>query len=203
MQDWIVGLVRSMGAPGVGLLMFAENLFPPLPSEFIMPLAGYLSLKGGIGFAWAVIAGSVGSLLGALLWFWVGRRVRAHGVRCWIERHGAWLGLRVKDVERSERFFVRHGQAAVFFGRLVPVVRTLISVPAGYSAMPFLPFLAFTALGTALWTALLAYGGRLLGRAFPQIGQYLGVIAWLVIGLAVAAYVWRVVTIHREREPAR
>ncbi|MCW8193686.1 DedA family protein [Proteobacteria bacterium 005FR1] len=192
MNDWIIDLIRSMGAPGVGLLMFAENLFPPLPSEFIMPLAGYLSTQGAMSLWLIIVTGSIGSLAGALFWYLVGKKAGSRRVREWIDRQGAWLGLCSKDLDESNAFFRKHGNPAVFFGRLVPVVRTLISVPAGMSSMSVWLFLFYSSLGTILWTALLAWGGYLLGQQFEQIGSWLGPVSWVIIGAALAAYFVRV-----------
>lgn len=191
--------MKSLGLPGIGLLMLLENVFPPIPSELIMPLAGYLSTGGGLSFWGAVVAGSVGSLLGALFWYWVGRKVSEQRLRSWTERHGAWLAMTPDDIDTAKEWFERHGSASVFFGRLVPVVRTLISVPAGFSGMGMVPFLMYSALGTALWTAALAYAGRLLGAGFPRVGDYIGPATWVVVGAALAWYIVRLVRLKRER----
>jgi membrane protein DedA with SNARE-associated domain len=146
-ENWVVDVVRQMGPLGVALLMFLENLFPPLPSEVIMPLAGYLSARGEAPFWAMAVAGTLGSLAGAGFWYGVGRAVLHDRLCAWVDRHGTWLAMSPDDVARSTRWFARHGRASVFFGRLVPVVRTLISVPAGFSRMPLPQFLALSALG--------------------------------------------------------
>lgn len=197
MRDWIINAVQSTGAWGVGLLMFLENVFPPIPSEIIMPLAGYLASQQKMSLWLAIAGGTVGSLAGALLWYEVGRRLGDHGVREWLGRHGVWLTICPEDVDKACRFFQRHGRASVFFGRLVPVVRTLISVPAGFANMPLGTFLLYSTVGTFLWTALLAYGGKWLGSQFPQIGEVLGIVTWVVIGAAAVWYVVRVVQLRR------
>src|SRR5690606_33511039 len=145
----------EMGVIGVGLLMFAENVFPPLPSEVIMPLAGYLSTRGQMSYWGAVAAGSIGSLAGAAFWYWVGRRLTYQQLRGWIAEHGAWLAMTPQDVARAVESFGRHGRRSVLLGRMVPVVRTLISVPAGFSRMPSPDFLVASAVGTTLWTLAL------------------------------------------------
>lgn len=188
-----------MGAVGVGLMMLLENVFPPIPSELIMPLAGYLAAQGRMSFGAALAAGVAGSLAGAVFWYGIGRAVGEERLRGWIDRHGVWLGLRPSDVDRARRFFHEHGRAGVFFGRLIPVVRTLISVPAGFSRMNVATFLFFTALGTTLWTGALAYAGRLLGAQFPQIERFVGPFSWVVVGAILIAYLVRVVRLRRER----
>lgn len=139
--------VRTLGPFGVGLLMLLENLFPPLPSELIMPLAGYLAARGDIGLPGVLAGGIVGSVLGATAWYAIGRRMPRGKLLSWVDDHGRWLTICSPDVERAERFFKRHGKSSVLLGRLVPVVRTLISLPAGLGRMPSVPFLVFSTAG--------------------------------------------------------
>lgn len=199
MEGWIIEAIRGMGVWGVGLMMFLENVFPPIPSEVVMPLAGYLSAQNGISFAGAVAAGTVGSLAGAALWYAVGRRVSEERLCRWVERHGIWLAMEPRDVRRAREFFERHGRAGVLFGRLLPVVRTLISVPAGFARMPPVPFLLYSAAGTLAWTAALAWAGRALGQLFGEVDRFLGYLTWTVLALAVVAYVHRVAKLKRAR----
>ena len=161
--------VRTLGPFGVGLLMLLEHLFPPLPSELIMPLAGYLAARGDVSLPAALAAGSVGSLLGATVWYAVGRRVQRDKVLEWVDDNGRWLTICSPDVERAERFFQRHGKSSVLLGRLIPVVRTLISLPAGLTRMPTVPFVAYSAIGSAVWNAALGLAGVALGRQFPAV----------------------------------
>jgi membrane protein DedA with SNARE-associated domain len=199
MEGWIIEAIRGMGLWGVGLLMFLENVFPPLPSEVIMPLAGFLSTADGMSFAGAVAAGTAGSLAGAVLWYLVGRRVTEERLCGWVERHGAWLAMEPRDVHRAREFFERHGRAGVLFGRLLPVARTLISVPAGFARMPFLPFLLYSAAGTLAWTAALAWAGRILGTYFREVDRYLGYATWVVLVAATGWYAYRVAKLKRAR----
>lgn len=199
MENWVVDVVRGMGPLGVALLMFLENLFPPLPSEIIMPLAGYLSARGEAPFWAMAVAGTAGSLAGAAFWYGVGRAVSRERLCAWVERHGVWLAMAPDDVDRAADWFARHGRTSVFFGRLVPVVRTLISVPAGFGRMPVGQFLALSALGTGLWTFALAYAGRLLGSRFQQVEQWMGPVSSAVVAAAVLGYGYRVFRIVRAR----
>lgn len=193
MFAWITRIIRTMGAPGIALLMFLENAVPPIPSELIMPLAGFVSARGGLNFWAAVAAGSVGSLAGATAWYYVGRRVGEERLRAWIDRHGRWLTLSCEDMDRAAAWFDRHGHAAVFVGRLIPAVRTVASLPAGFARMPLAPFLAYSAAGTVLWTAALAYAGRLLGANYQRVSAVLEPVSWAVLGAVALAYVVRVV----------
>jgi membrane protein DedA with SNARE-associated domain len=197
MFDWISGTMASMGEIGVALLMLLENVFPPIPSELIMPLAGFISERGGLSFWPVVAAGSAGSLAGALAWYWVGRSVGERRFRVWVDAHGRWLTLSCEDLDRAKGWFDRHGGAAVFIGRLIPGIRTFISVPAGFAEMPFAPFLAYSTAGTALWTAALAIAGRMLGSQYDQVSTYLGPISWIVLGGILVLYVYRVVKWRR------
>lgn len=199
MENWVVDVVRGMGPLGVALLMFLENLFPPLPSEVIMPLAGYLSARGEAPFWAMAVAGTLGSLAGAGFWYGVGRAVSHDRLCAWVDRHGTWLAMTPDDVERSTNWFARHGRTSVFFGRLVPLVRTLISVPAGFSRMPLTQFLALSALGSGLWTFALAYAGLLLGSRFQEVERWMGPVSSAIVVAAVLGYFYRVFRIIRSR----
>ncbi len=187
MFEWITGAVERTGYVGVFLLMLAENVFPPIPSEVIMPLAGFVAARGELDMALVIAAGSAGSLAGTSLWWWAAARIGYPRLRRWIERHGHWLTLEPEKVDRANAWFRRHCGAAVFFGRLVPGVRTVISLPAGFSGMTPPRFLACSALGTALWTSLLAFAGFLLEHQHEKVSEWLnpattailaGVAAW-------------------------
>ena len=193
MLEWILGLVRSAGVAGVGLLMFLENVFPPIPSEVVMPLAGFMAATGAIGFWPAVIAGTIGSLAGAAGWYLLARKVGERRLRRWVDAHGRWLTVSCDDLDRAEAWFRRHQGAAVFLGRLVPGVRTFVSVPAGFAGMPAGRFLLWTVAGTAIWTAALAFAGRLLGARYEQVERWIGPAGWIIGGAIVALYVWRVI----------
>jgi membrane protein DedA with SNARE-associated domain len=164
-----------------------------------MPLAGYLAARGEMSFGAAVAAGCVGSLAGAAFWYVVGRSVSRDRLCGWVEAHGTWMAMTPQDVDRAVAWFQRHGPASVFVGRLVPVARTLISLPAGFSRMPVAPFLALSSLGTTLWTGALAYAGRLLGSRFGEVEAYIGPVSTACVALAAVWYVVRVVKIRAAR----
>jgi membrane protein DedA with SNARE-associated domain len=192
MGDFVVRLVRAMGYPGIALLMFAENAAPPVPSEVIMPLAGYETARGTFTL-WAVIlAGSIGSFAGAYGWYLLGRRVKKERLRSWIRRHGRWLTLGEDDLDRAQGWFDRRGGAAVFFGRLIPGIRTYISLPAGLAKMHPLRFSLYTAAGTLLWTSALAFAGRLLADNFREVERWMDPAGWVVFAAVAALYAWRV-----------
>ena len=194
MFDWITALVRQTGYLGIAFLMLAENVFPPIPSELIMPLAGFTAARGHLSLVLVIAAGTLGSLAGVSLWYWVGVRLGADRLRRLARRHGRWLTLSPADVDRAEGWFDRHGGAAVLLGRLVPTVRTLISVPAGVSGMPFWRFLAYSAVGTLAWTALLALAGYWLEASYDRVADVVGPVSNVLVGLLVAGYLYRVAT---------
>ena len=156
MFDIITTWMSGLGHVGVAALMLAENVFPPIPSELVMPLAGYLSAEGQLWLPAAIFAGTIGSVLGALFWYYIGIWIGEERLQRFAARHGAWLTLSPKDVDSAGTWFRDYGWRAVFFGRMIPGVRTLISVPAGMARMPLRPFLIFTTLGSLIWTGLLA-----------------------------------------------
>lgn len=192
MVEFVSGFMDRLGLVGVGLLMLLENVFPPIPSEVIMPLAGFVARRGRHPILLTIVAGSVGSLLGAIGWYWIGRRVGEERLREWVDRHGRWLALSCGDIDRAADWFRRHEGTAVGLGRLVPGVRTLISLPAGFAGMPVLPFLAWSTVGTVAWTALLVVAGYLLGGAYDKVQAPLNVASWIILGVIVAMYLWRV-----------
>ena len=183
MFDWITGIIGRLGYAGVAGLTFLENVFPPIPSELVIPLAGYVAAQGDMRLMLVIATASAGSLAGAAVWYWIGRRVGERRLRAWVDRHGKWLTLSGKDVDRAQLWFSRHGNAAVFFGRLVPGVRTLVSLPAGFARMPALPFVVYSALGTTIWTAALAYAGVALQSNFTIVGDYINMVTNVVLGV--------------------
>ncbi len=157
------------GYGAIGLAMFLENLFPPIPSELIMPLGGFYVQQGQLSLVPVVLAGLIGTVLGALPWYGIGRLVNEERIEHWLERHGRWIGISTKELRRSRSWFNRHGTALVFWGRLVPGIRTLISVPAGIEMMPLVPFLIWTTAGSLIWTLLLTVAGMVLGEGYTNV----------------------------------
>jgi membrane protein DedA with SNARE-associated domain len=187
--EWITRVIARLGYVGIAALTFLENLFPPIPSELVIPLAGFVAARGDLRLGLVIATASVGSLAGALVWYAIGKRVGEQRLRDWVDRHGRWLTLSADDVDRAQQWFQRHGAAAVFFGRLIPGVRTFVSLPAGFSSMPLGPFLLYSALGTVMWTAALAYAGVVLQANFTLVGDYIDVVtnALLALGAILLA----------------
>lgn len=193
MLDWIIRTMESLGYAGVALLMLLENAFPPIPSEVIMPLAGFIVARGEWSLWGAIAAGTLGSLAGQLPWYLIGRRVGEERLKKWADRHGRWLTVCGQDIEKAHGWFDRHGKRAVLIGRLIPGVRTFISLPAGFDRMGWLPFLGATLAGTVIWTTALVVAGRLLGARYEQVSKVLEPVSWVVLGGVLALYLWRVV----------
>ena len=184
--------------------MFLENLFPPIPSELIMPLGGFLVQQGELQLVPVVLAGLLGTVLGALPWYGIGRVINEERIEQWLERHGRWIGISPAELARSRRWFTRFGTALVFWGRLVPGIRTLISVPAGIEMMPMAPFLIWTTAGSLIWTLLLTLAGLLLGESYSSVELWIdpvskGIKIVLVIALLAGA-IWLGLRIWRRRQ---
>jgi membrane protein DedA with SNARE-associated domain len=194
MIEWATNLVATGGLAGVFLLMVVENLFPPIPSEVIMPLAGFAAAQGKLSLTGVVLSGTAGAVAGNAVWFELARAFGVVRSRRLVSRFGAWVGITVEDVAKAERVMQRNGPAAVFFGRMMPGVRTAISVPAGLIELPRPVFYAWTALGTLIWTAGLAIGGYVLEDQFQVVEGWAGPIglAFLVAAvLLIGAQIWR------------
>lgn len=189
MTEWITNMMDSLGYWGIGLLMFLENIFPPIPSELIMPLAGFTVAQGKLNFGLVVLAGVIGTVLGALPWYYAGQILGDVRLKSLADRYGRWLTISSKDIEKAKRWFDRRGGQAVFICRLVPGVRTLISLPAGISRMPLVPFLLYSTLGTLLWVGLLTYAGYVLGNNYELVDEYLAPVSKIVLATLVIAFI--------------
>jgi membrane protein DedA with SNARE-associated domain len=192
MTKWIMNLIASSGYLGIVFLMFTENVFPPIPSEFIMPLAGFMVTEDKFSLVGVIVAGTLGSVLGALPLYYVGARVGEERLKKFAERYGRWLTVSPEDIDRADVWFDRHGVKAVLFCRLVPGIRSFISIPAGFNRMNLGSFLLFTTIGASIWTSLLAYAGFVLGTNFRQVGEYLDIATYFVFGTIIIFYLWRV-----------
>ncbi len=202
MATWVLSTVYSTGYFGILLLMFVENVFPPIPSEVIMPLAGYMAAQDILSLFGIILVGMAGSVLGALPLYYLGGKLGEDRLKEFADDHGRWLTLSRKDIERAKRWFDRHGGAAIFFCRLIPGIRSLISIPAGVARMKMLPFLAYTGAGTAIWAALLAYFGYFLGTEYTQVSEYLDPLSWIVLGAIGVLYFVRVIR-HKGQKPEK
>ena len=177
--------------------MLAENVFPPLPSEVIIPLAGFAAARGDLNLAAVTAAGSAGSLLGTALWYFLGRKIGLSRLKGWAQRRGRWLALSPDELDRATAWFERHCGKAVLLGRLLPTVRTLISVPGGVTRMEWGRSVGYSAIGTALWTSALAAAGYLLESEYEQVARDLEPVSNIVFAALAGAYLYRVATYQR------
>ncbi|MEU4572146.1 DedA family protein [Nonomuraea sp. ATR24] len=192
--DWVTGLMESLGAPGAGLAVALENLFPPVPSEVILPLAGFTVSRGELVLWQVLVWTTVGSVAGALALYGIGAALGRDRMHALAEKVPL---VKVDDVRKTEAWFERHGRKTVFFGRMVPIFRSLISIPAGVERMPLPAFTLFTTLGSFLWNTALVMAGYLLGEQWSLVERYVGILTYVVIGLivlAVGVFVWKRVT---------
>jgi membrane protein DedA with SNARE-associated domain len=192
-SQWIIDLVNQTGYLGVAFLMFLETVFPPIPSEVIMPVAGLLAARGKMDIFGVIASGTAGAMLGNYFWYLAARVVGIERFRPFIIRYGRFLTLDWAEIEKAEKLFGTQGWAIVFFGRMLPTLRSLISIPAGLLKMRLSTFFIWSTIGTSIWTALLGTAGYVLGRRFGEVELIIGPLSIAVIVVIAAGYVWRLV----------
>ncbi|EOR09892.1 MULTISPECIES: DedA family protein [Acinetobacter] len=190
LEEWVLSIMEKLGYLGIAFLMFLDNIFPPIPSEIIMPSAGYTASKGELTLIGVIIAGSAGSILAAMLFYWVGRKVPQQRLFQFIERYGKYLRIQVADLDKALTWFNKHGHRIVFFGRMIPAVRSLISIPAGISRMPFSKFMLYSCAGTLIWTSFLAYLGYHFSENQALMLAILQRISYLIFALIALYIIW-------------
>jgi membrane protein DedA with SNARE-associated domain len=192
MIKWVIEVISSFGYAGIVFLLFLENVFPPIPSELIIPLAGFLVSTGQFSFFGVIIAGTFGSLLGALPFYFLGKMIKEERLCEWTEKYGRWLTISVQDIDKAKEWFDKYGAWTVFFCRFIPGIRSVISIPAGINRMNPFTFLAASALGMALWTTILMSAGYLLKNNFERVEDYLEPVSYFVLGAILVGYFYRV-----------
>jgi len=198
MIDFFQHLIDTLGYLGVFVLLLIENLFPPLPSEVVAPFCGYAAARGELNI-WGVIAAAVfGSMVGQLPWYYAGRFLGEKRIEALAARHGRWMTVTPHEVDRVFKWFYRYGAASVFFGRMIPGIRAVISLPAGIAAMPLGKFLVYSLAGTTIWMGGLAYAGYRLGQNYELVDEYIGPGTKIVAALIVVTYVVRLVLSFRK-----
>jgi membrane protein DedA with SNARE-associated domain len=191
MSDWVIRLIDWAGYFGVFLLMLLETVFPPIPSEVILPIAGMRAANGPLGLPGVILAATLGTMTGNTIWYLAARSIGLDRFRHFIERHGRWLTMDWYDVEKVQRLFGRFGAGIIFLGRMLPTIRTFISVPAGIVRMGLPLFLVWSTIGTALFAAALAGAGFAAGARFHEIEEIAGPISSAVMAGIVLWYLWR------------
>ncbi|MEI8024245.1 MAG: DedA family protein [Actinobacteria bacterium] len=198
LATWVQDVINQFGYFGVALLVIIENVFPPIPSEIVLPFAGFVAQQGAgaaqsdtsvIGM---MIAATVGSVVGALILYFVSAAIGPDRLRAFVEKFGKWFGVKPADLLRAEAWFDRRSSLAVLVGRCVPLIRSIVSIPAGFRRMKLSSFVVLTALGSAVWNIALIGAGAVLKDQWDRVGDYVGVFQWVVI-LAIVVFVVRFV----------
>jgi membrane protein DedA with SNARE-associated domain len=203
LASWIEAIVDNLGVAGIALLMFLENVFPPIPSELIMPLAGYTAAQGKANILLVILAGATGSIAGAYFWYQIGYWIGEERLKRFADRYGRWMTVSRDDIDKADDWFDEHGHKAVLVGRIIPTVRTLISVPAGLSEMPWKRFLIYSGIGSAVWTTGLALLGFALGSRYEVVGGWIDPISLAIVAAIVAYYLYRVITFRGAKGAGR
>lgn len=193
LASWVQDVIEQLGYLGVALLVVAENVFPPIPSEIVLPFAGFVARRGSDSVVIMILAATVGSVVGALIMYWIAAVIGDDRLHAFTRKFGKWVQIRESDLTKAEEWFDRHAMAAVLVGRCVPLIRSVVSIPAGFRRMKLVPYMLYTFLGSLVWNIALVGAGALLGDNWERVGSYVGVFQWAVIALvavAVARFVW-------------
>jgi membrane protein DedA with SNARE-associated domain len=202
LATWVQDVIESLGYLGVALLVIAENLFPPIPSEIVLPFAGFVARRGDGSVVVMVVASTIGSVVGALVLYAIAAAIGPERIHSFVVRFGKWFGVKESDMVRAEEWFDRRSNAAVLVGRCVPLIRSLVSIPAGFRRMKFVPFITLTAVGSAVWNIALIGAGATLGDQWDRVGDYVGIFQWLVIAAifgVILKFAWSKVNARRAR----
>jgi membrane protein DedA with SNARE-associated domain len=212
LANWVQDVINQFGYLGVALLVVIENVFPPIPSEIVLPFAGFVAQQGASAVnatadaaqsdttvVGMMIAATVGSVVGALILYFVSAAIGPERLRGFVERFGKWFGVKSSDLVRAEEWFDRRSSAAVLVGRCVPLIRSIVSIPAGFRRMKLTSFVVLTAIGSAVWNIALIGAGAVLGDQWERVGEYVGVFQWLVIAAVLLLLVRFVVSRLKNR----
>ena len=187
---WVQDVIERLGAVGVALLVILENVFPPIPSEIVLPFAGFVAQRGDGSVPVMIFAATIGAVVGALALYAIAALIGPVRLASFIARFGRWFGVKPADLVRAEHWFDRHAVAAVLLGRCVPLIRSIVSIPAGFRRMSLVPFVLYTAIGSAVWNTALIGAGAILGDQWENVEPYVAVLQWLVIA-AIALLIAR------------
>ena len=194
MATWIIETITSLGYVGIFLLMLLEAVFPPIPSELIIPFAGFAAARGDLQLFGVIAAASLGSLAGMAPWYLAGRLFGLERVRRLADRFGRWFTLNAHEIDTATSWFIRFGPVIVFFGRLLPIIRTLISVPAGLAKMHAVSFALYSMIGMLIWNTVLVTAGYLLHEHYHLVEAWIDPLTWVVIAAVVGLYLFRLFT---------
>lgn len=194
MTDWIIQTISELGYLGIFLVMLAESIFPPIPSELIIPFAGFAAANGDLNLYGVLLTATIGAVVGMLPWYFAGRFFGLDRVRWLADRYGRAMTLNAEEIDVAVGFFRRYGPLIVLFGRLMPIIRTLISIPAGLARMNIWAFLLASTAGALIWNTFLTLAGYILHEHYDMIEVVLDPLSYIVLGLVVVIYLFRVVT---------
>jgi len=192
--EWVTSVVETLGYGGVAFLVALENLFPPIPSEVVLPLAGFVAAEGSASLLGMIVAATIGSMVGAFILYGISAAVGPVRLRALVVRYGRWFGLDESDLDKAEGWFDQRANMAVLICRCIPLMRSLISIPAGFRRMPLVPFTLYTLLGSLVWNVFLIGAGYLLGEQWHRMERPMELFQTMVlvaIGVAVAWFIWR------------
>ena len=193
LATWVQDVIEQLGYVGVALLVVAENVFPPIPSEIVLPFAGFVAQRGSESVIIMILAATVGSVGGALIMYWIAAFIGDERLHAFTRKFGKWVQIREVDLSRAEEWFDRHATSAVLLGRCVPLIRSVVSIPAGFRRMKLVPYIAYTFAGSLVWNILLIGAGALLGDNWERVGDVMSPIQKLVeltVVVAVVAFAW-------------
>jgi membrane protein DedA with SNARE-associated domain len=194
MTDWIIQTIADLGYVGIFLVMLAESIFPPIPSELIIPFAGFAAANGQLDLFGVLAAATIGAVVGMLPWYFAGRLFGLERVRRLADRYGRLLTLNAGEIDVAVGFFRRFGPVIVLFGRLMPIIRTLISIPAGLARMPLPVFLLASTAGALIWNTVLTLAGYILHEHYELVEVVLDPLSYVVLAAVVLLYLFRVIT---------
>lgn len=193
LTDWVVDVIKAIGYLGVALLVAVESIFPPIPSEVVLPAAGLAASRGEANVVLMIVAATVGSVLGAWALYLIAAAIGDTRLHALVARYGRWIGVKPKDLERAESWFDNHSNTAVLICRCVPLIRSLVSIPAGFRRMNPVAFTLYTAIGSLVWNAALITAGYQLGDRWEMVGEWVGVLQYFVVAailLWMARWAW-------------
>jgi membrane protein DedA with SNARE-associated domain len=194
LATWVQDVIEQLGYLGVALLVVLENIFPPIPSEIVLPFAGFVAQRGSDSVVLMILAATVGSVIGALIMYWIAAIIGDERLHAFTRRFGKWVQIREADLTRAEEWFDRHAMSAVLVGRCVPLIRSVVSIPAGFRRMKLIPYIAYTFFGSLVWNIALVGAGAVLGENWERVEPVVAAFQWIVIvvilaGIARLAYV--------------
>lgn len=201
MQEWIIVILDQFGYIGVFMLILIENVFPPIPSEVILSFCGFMTTTANMSVFLVVVYATLGSMFGAIILYKIGSKLNNQSIKKIINNYGKILGLKLKDVDRTMDFYKNYQSKTVFFGRMIPVIRSLISIPAGMSNMNMFSFIVLTAAGSAIWNTMLVNAGAFLGNRWEEISEYISTYSMIIWTIIILVFV--ILLIHKRVKKKR